>query len=126
MSYARFSDLRGQCDVYVYESDDGYVTHVAGIRPRGPAPAGADPTDLLRGDDVTEWMALHSAIRAWWSWVPRLTISLPSAGKSFCDEDAAACAARLQALRAEGFIVPDWVIEELIAEAAREGRNADR
>ena len=117
MAYCRFSD----CDVYVYEDvSGGWTTHVAGWRnAAGNAPA-------------IDWTTKETALASFQAsnkWNEQNTeyvnIDLPSAGMSFNDASPGTCANRLEALKAEGFDVPQDVIDELREEQAALGEKKD-
>ena len=122
MSYCRWSSDFFRCDVYVYQSREGWVTHVAGRRLKdGP------PEELLAMPSGTdeEWIAVHRAEMEWrksleddageipkerWFYLRDIG---PEAGESYTDATPGECAARLRALKAKGFNVPDYAIEAL-------------
>lgn len=66
-------------------------------------------------------MASYQAMLKWSKENPdTVEIDLPNAGKSFNDPTPGQCADRLEALRAEGFDVPQYAIDELREEDAEE------
>lgn len=105
MAYCRWSN----CDVYVYEDvNGGWTTHVASRRNiAGKAPL----------FDFTSKETLLSSYNAHREWHDKNTeyadINLPNAGKSFNDVSPGDCADRLEALRREGFDVPQYAIDAL-------------
>ena len=112
MSYCRWSD----CDVYVYEDVNGkWTTHVAAKRhAAGKAPS-------LDWTSTETLMASYSAMQQWLKDNPDMVdIDLPNAGKSFNDPTPGQCADRLEALRAEGFDVPQYAIDALREEEAED------
>lgn len=123
MSYCRFSDDNFKCDVYCYAGAEGYVTHVAKIRRVGDTPIPELPFGGLLAP-VPDLLTALAAQHAWLESARRETINLPSAGETFYDDAAAEAAARLEALRAEGFHVPQYAIDAL-REDATEGGLAD-
>jgi hypothetical protein len=114
MAYCRFSSDNFQCDVYVYEGGGGWTTHVAGNRPLGAIPARPAPTS----DNFVEFVAAHRAQLEFLATCARAFITLPHAGESFLDDTPGACADRLLMLRALGYTVPQYAIDELRMEAA--------
>ena len=112
MSYCRFSDDDWRSDIYAWEGDGGYVTHVAATRILGDVP----PLPPLQTTPSKQWMDAHRVQMAFLHVAEREPIDLPSAGKSYVDGDLNAFIARLSALRAEGFHVPQSAIDEAIAE----------
>lgn len=110
MAYCRWSD----CDVYVYEDvNGGWTTHVAGRR----NVAGNAPLWDMSSED-----AFAASVMARSKWYKENQtyedIDLPNAGKSFNDPTPGQCADRLEALKAEGFDVPQYAIDELREEQA--------
>ena len=112
MSYCRWSD----CDVYVYAaSTGGWTTHVAGRR---NAAGKAPPLDWTSTETL---MASYRATIQWDKDNPHMVdINLPSAGMTFTDNTPGQCADRLEALRAEGFDVPQYAIDALREEEGEE------
>lgn len=114
VSYCRWSTDCYQSDVYVYASNDGWVTHVASRR---RVPIRPTPTAPPYNASVEEIVAYSRACDDWvrdesaWRWQD---IDDPSAGESYCDPTAEVCAMRLAVLRANGIRVPDGVIEALV------------
>ena len=108
MSYCRWSSDGFQCDVYVYESADGWITHVAAKRRAARAPE-------LNWSTQERWTQTHAAQRAFLDDPnnPSLPIGLSEDGKTFCDESPAACAAQLLRLREIGYQVPQDAIDAL-------------
>ena len=110
MSYCRWSE----CDVYVYEDvNGGWTTHVAARRNS----AGKGPQL-----DSTTAETLMKSYQAFQDWSKAndeyVDIDLPSAGMSFNDPSPDDCADRLEALRAEGFDVPQYAIDALREDAS--------
>lgn len=111
MSYCRFSTDDFQCDVYVYaDVAGGYTTHVASNRVAFAEPL-PPPVSM---DDVEAFLARHRQMMALIDASPREPILLEHAGRTFSDDTAAECAARLTQLRSLGYRVPDGVIEALL------------
>ena len=116
MSYCRFSDEDFHCDVYVYESRDGYVTHVASRR--HVLPDGLLPPPLPDDASAEEWIARHMRVMEIVSAAGMEEIDLPEAGDWFVHATPGGCADNLERLRAAGFRVPQYAIDALRAEAA--------
>lgn len=123
MSYCRWSSDDFRCDVYVYESEEGWRTHVAAVRVvhSGPLP---DPIPPLAPDagraQLEAWaegvVARNRAVRA--LAVERQPIGLPCDGASYIDPTPGACADTLARLLAMGYHVPQEVIDDLREEQA--------
>ena len=128
MSYCRWSSDDFQCDVYVYESTgDFWSTNVAGRRRIIPPDVLASlPVD--NDDDAGSWFARIQALNQWMdaneqAWTD--LSHLPSAGESFRDDTPGECADRLEALRVEGFNVPQYAIDALREEQAELGAKGE-
>lgn len=116
MSYCRFSSDDYQCDAYVYSSTNGYTTHIAGsrvvfARPL-PAPVVFDEAN------IDAWLEREIEVCRIVDVSGRVPVDLPFAGDSFDDEEASACADRLEALRALGYRIPQYAIDSLREDAA--------
>ncbi len=113
MSYCRWSSDNWACDLYCYESDWGFVTHVAGQKHTGEIP----PIDWsLKGADLA---ASYSANLKAVQDSDMAPIGLAHDGASFTDGTLEAFKARLLMLREAGYRFPDEVlvaIEEEIVE----------
>lgn len=132
MSYCRWSSDDWTCDVYVYEAVwGGWSTNVAANRrvPKEPLPPEVPyPPDRPPQEEGPEWEEWHSRFQAWYlryKDVNRIVregdlvpIDLPHAGKSFGDDTPGECADRLEDLKALGFVVPQYAIDQLRAEEA--------
>ena len=123
MSYCRFSSDDFKCDVYCYAGTGGYVTHVAKARHVGNTPIPPLPEAWWEAP-VPELQAALDAQRGWLEAAKLVPIELPGAGETYCDDDAAGAAARLESLRDVGFQVPQYAIDRLRQEAA-EGCTED-
>ncbi len=110
MSYCRWSDLDFGCDLYCYQSEEGYVTHVASTRYVGEVPH--VPADWFRRDDA-DWAAIHRARGEFLATCGTREIGLPHDGVSFTDPDIGTYVARLTALRDMGYHLPGHVIPGL-------------
>ena len=113
MSYCRWSSEQFQCDVYVYESESGFETHIAGNRVIYGEPL-PEPIEIC----AAGWIERHTKVEEMYEKAERQDIDHPEAGESYTDSTAKACADRLRVLKAEGFVVPQYVIDDLIEEDA--------
>lgn len=116
MSYCRFSSDDFRSDVYVYWSFlGGITTHVAGSKvvfDESLPPEVPFPHCDVRAFVEREIVVLDIVKRS-----RRVPIGLPNDGATFSDATPGACADRLEALRAEGYRVPQSAIDALRAEA---------
>ena len=128
MSYCRWSSDDFQSDVYVYESDTGFITHVAGLRavPVEPMPPdvvfpikGSIP-DAEREAAIMAWVERQRIVGEIHGRAPLVPIGLPHDGETFSDPTRRAVIRRLRALRALGYYVPDHAIALLEVELAEE------
>lgn len=142
MSYCRFSSANWKSDVYVYEDvSGGWTTHVAGRRRTWPVIP--DLSILLMPRFGAEWSAenrrvvypsrwhalggkIFGTIWCWWHrlhmWTvgisPLKEIGLAHDGGTFNDATPGECADRLLMLRALGYCVPQYAVDELRDEHA--------
>lgn len=140
MSYCRWSSDNWKSDVYCYEHfTGGFVTHVASNKrvfpPIPDIPFSWVPRfggKFAPGEfRVTYPTIFHSfaagcfyRVYALWHrlsmWslrvIPVRQIGLPIDGETFSDDTAAACADRLESIRALGYYVPQYAIDALRAE----------
>ncbi len=112
MSYCRWSDMGFQCDAYVYESQHGFEIHLAVKR----RPPGCPEWDTTTPEAFTE---SNLARQAWLDDPANESapIGLPCDGEDYTLPTAAECAEKLRELRGMGYVIPDYAIEELEAEA---------
>ena len=112
MSYCRWSSDDYQCDVYVYEDvSGGWTTHVAGNRIVFAEPL---PPDVpFNADHMGEWLERHNKVMEMVDKAQRVPIGGPSDGQTFNDATAEKCASWLEALRSEGYVVPQYAIDSL-------------
>ena len=115
MSYCRWSSDNSYCDVYVYESYDGFITHVAGSRQPEGAPD--HNPDIIGKDGVDAWLKAKRKHTEWRKTVELLPIDNPHAGDSFSHATAKECAENLLELRASGLNVPQHAIDRLLSES---------
>ena len=111
MSYCRFSTDGFQCDAYVYESDAGYITHVASRRRVNP----------VREIDFTSPETMAATIDSYNADLrdpdtEYKYITLPDAGITFVHDTPAECAENLLRLKRLGYRIPQDAIDELMAE----------
>lgn len=118
MSYCRWSCDNWKSDVYVYESDQGFVTHVASNRVDGEVPEGPRLIDLAQGKVTVEEYRQHSQrVSRFLDRANRKPIGLPRDGKTFTVETAQECADLLLIMRSEGYHIPQHAIDGLLEDA---------
>ena len=131
MSYCRWSSDGFRSDVYVYEDvNGGWTTHVAGNRrlhldTLPPDPYTPKMLQKIRDKEIThqEWAENYKAYSKALGELPLVEIDLPHAAKTFNDPSPGACADRLEALRALGYYVPQYAIDELREEQNENNPN---
>lgn len=109
MSYCRWSSDDFGCDLYCYESDEGYVTHVAGRRVLGQVPH--VDTSLLEAGDFGAFVAQHMAQRRFMETCERVPIGGPCDGQAFVDRTLSEFRDRLCQLRDMGYRFPQGVLD---------------
>ena len=115
MSYCRFSSDDFQCDVYVYEDcAGGWTTHVAGRRHVFKEPLPAD----VPLENKEAWVKRHARVMELIDSAELVDIGLQFDGETFNDPTPGECADRLEMLRAAGYNVPQYAIDQLRDEAA--------
>lgn len=108
--------MNWSCDLYCYESTDGWITHVAGNRVLGDIPKEPswDLLDPASPDfDLAKWIEQHNAIMEFLDKAERVDIDLPYAGEHFIDDDLPSFKSRLMMLRSVGYRFPDYVLEQV-------------
>ena len=111
MSYCRWSCLNGYSDVYVYEGEEGWITHVAGMKRPDGAPL--DPYEAIFDGDFEEFKRREAARDQWDNENPLFAIEHDEAGEDFLHLTPGECADNLERLAREGFVVPHYAITSL-------------
>lgn len=121
MSYCRWSCIGYGSDLYVYQSDRGWESIIAGSRYTNleDAPTLLEFDANATPDQLNEW---HRRYEERWAWLREhgQHEDLPDfpGGRFHLDDTPGECAARLRKMRAAGFRVPDYAIEQLEQEQA--------
>lgn len=117
MSYARFSTDDFRCDVYVYESDEGFVIHVAtnraNITEEQYATLPPNPAGLVTNEDIQVFIRRNNALSQLVSNAEHIPIEQALAGETFVLETPGEAADQLEELIKEGFRVPKTALSEL-------------
>ena len=113
MSICRWSSMDWSCDLYCYESEQGYVTHVTVNRTVGDIPK-VDPSLFLdhTEENEQEFFRQHKAQMKFLETAERRPIGLKYDGQTFYD-DKETLLSRLEMLRAEGYRFPEITEEDL-------------
>lgn len=128
MSYCRFSSNDFQCDLYVYESEEGYVVSVAANRVEllttlpelGDEPDHETSTEDERRAFVNQIVARHTAVMQALDDPDkhrRTAIDLEYAGETQVFDGPKEAGEFIQKLRELGYRFPDYVLEALAVEA---------
>lgn len=124
MSYSRWSSNDFQCDVYVYEAEEGFVIHVASNRITWLVDLPPHYEWEEGGFDFDQWYArsrIMSDLIDDETTHTRAPIGLPHDGETFSYiETPGECATQLVELRDMGYQVPDSVIKDLQEEETEE------
>lgn len=117
MSYCRWSSDNFKSAVYVYESSEGYMIHVAASKYPIDCPY-PDPMMTIGKPDLNseEWLKEYKRCREWFDSQTLIPIGLPFDGQTYCEDTAKDASVRLHILKVTGYHIPDGVIEELAAE----------
>lgn len=122
MSYCRWSSIGGQCDLYVYADVSGGVTiHIASYRRVLTDDVPKDPTPDMINEVISpeEWSRLWKERNAILNACELRPIGLSRDGQSFnLDFDEAADL--IADLRAEGYLMPDGLEDEVREDARSE------
>lgn len=112
MSYCRFSSDNWKSDVYVYESKEGYVIHIASNRFAGDIPS------LLSWNDATsdEYFARHKEQIDFVATTQRVAINGAFDGQDFTLATLEELRDLLRSLTAAGYHVPEYVFETIAEE----------
>lgn len=115
MSYCRWSSDNFQCDIYAYESDNGYEIHVAGYKTVGVPPE-VDfsliyPTQTE--ESIAEYVRQSQANSKWLGECERVPIGLPYDGASFTLDTLDEFYDKLIELREIGYRFPDIVLKAI-------------
>lgn len=118
MSYCRWSSDNWRCDLYCYESGDGFITHVANRKRIGEIPK-LPNVSTTSYDEYAEAYKKHmNAVKK----AKLVNIGLPYDSQTFNDPDLESFLKRIKHLKDVGYNVPDYVIE-FIMEEIEDERN---
>lgn len=112
MSYCRFSCDNWRSDVYCYESEQGYITHVACSRVAGEVP----PIPFFFDVPPKDFFDAVRVQNEFIAYAEREPIGLKHDGAMFIDRTPEEMIDRLLSLSREGYFVPVSAIEALSEE----------
>jgi hypothetical protein len=113
MSYCRLSSDDYQCDVYVYDADNGIATFVAARKHVFAEPL-PEPVPI---EDVDAWLERYVAVQKIVDGAELVPIGLPYDGEFRDGQTPDEAAAWLEELRDTGYRVPQYAIDGLREEA---------
>lgn len=117
MSFCRMSDDNWKSDVYAYEDDGGFVVHVAAHRLVGDIP---EVPPIGKAVSVA-WGEAYRAMMAAVETAERAPIGGPHDGESFRYATLRELHDGLLQLRADGYHVPQFTLEDIEEELKEEG-----
>lgn len=116
--YCHYRDMDSRCELYCFESEAGYETHVAGTRivsDIAPMRIGGNEREVRFG--MSQYFeAIRNAERA--------PITLPYAGEQFIDPDLDSLEERLRELRKLGYRMPSEMFLMIWSDMAEERTKA--
>lgn len=116
MSYCRFSSLDFTCDLYVYQSVNGWEIHVASNK-TDHSVDGLTPLPLVSSADwPSAYVERSKELRRRMDRAERKPLTLPHAGESFTFNTPGEAAAMVRKLVALGYRAPTGLADELEAE----------
>lgn len=113
MSYCRFSSDNWTSDVYVYESDSGFVIHVAGSRYITDIPKVPPMPHKGTDKEWADWFKLHNAQMEVISNAETKDIGGVYDSKTFIMDDQLGTIEKLKDIKEHGYNVPDFVFDSL-------------
>jgi hypothetical protein len=115
MSYCRWSSDNFQCDIYAYESDMGFMVHVASNKTVGEPPR--IDYSLLNSDrttdDMQEFRRQSQENSKWLESCEHAPLGLPFDGQTFTLETMQEFYDKMIELRKVGYRFPDWVLKNI-------------
>ena len=128
MAYCRWSSDGFRCDLYCYESNEGFITHVAAYRwswHPWMSPYSDSAVAVFTGEHNDEekkilgerYGRLSEAYNFTADDIKQVPIDLPYAGETFIDDEVIDMHDRCMELRKLGYSVPKWVTDNMMEEA---------
>lgn len=112
MSFCRWSSDDWACDIYAYESKEGFIIHVAKNRVIGDVPKlGASPENPNDKEACAEWLRAYEAQMEFMRTAKYEDIGLPLDGETYVLDGPDAYRAKMLELRAAGYRFPDYALE---------------
>lgn len=111
MSYCRWSSDNFECDLYCYQSDSGWITHVASHRHAGDIPK--VDWQLLQDGKGDEFNAANKKQESFLESAELIPIGLPHDGETFCDDTLNDFLATVTMLKDAGYQIPEDLIGDV-------------
>ena len=115
MSYCRWSSLNYQCDIYAYESEDGYYIHIARLRKMGPQRYLPWQEWIDKEISTEEFFDIYEKFNKELDNSPNVEIGLPFDGETIRCQDEEDFYDTMAKLKEVGYYFPDNVLD-MIAE----------
>lgn len=112
MSYCRWSSDDFRCDVYAYESDAGYIVHVAKRMYLGDIPRVPFILDVSN----EEWSKAYKAQHEFLETAEQREIGLEYDGQTFQYDSLAEMLGGLRDIKSKGYRIPEWVFNAVLEE----------
>ncbi len=125
MSYCRWSCMDGLCDVYAYQSDEGYQIHLSAVRIMGPqlhVPFLEFYQDKVTSEEFFEAYRLYMDALQNSAYIEN---NLPYGTQSFCCADLTEFYHMMQELRGLGYLFPNHVLSTILEEIEELGETLD-
>ncbi len=116
MSYCRYSCDDYQCNLYCYETEGGYQTHVAKYKAVFTEPL--PPVVAFEADNGKAWFERYKAAMAIVDAAPLVPVGLASDGEDYLDSTLEEFMDTLTRLKAEGYRFPECVFDLVRQEIA--------
>lgn len=112
MSYCRWSSDDFRCDVYAYESDAGYIVHVANRMYLGDIPRVPFILDVSN----EEWSKAYKEQHEFLEKAEQRKIGLEYDGQTFQYDSLAEMLGGLRGIKDKGYRIPKWVFDAILEE----------
>lgn len=113
MSYCRWSSDDFGCDVYAYESAEGFTVHVAEARYVGDIPK-VSPMPFNQGDELwTEWFVAYEKQTKVVAGLSTKNIGLEYDRQTFVFQTLQEFLDGMLDIQSKGYNVPEWTLESI-------------
>jgi hypothetical protein len=112
MSFCRWSSDDFRCDIYAYESEAGFIVHVASSRYLGDIPRVPFILDVSNEEFIKAYNAQHEFLKT----AKQQKIGLEHDGETFQYDSLPEMLGGLRDLKNKGYRIPDWTFKEILRE----------